>query len=296
MASAVIIYNMGRYYGKTQRQRRSGSAAEDNAVSGRVRKQNSLDRLEVLSGSLGATQVEILAEMAAMMTAPVKVKINPVSDFVNKRFAGALGDILQMHHALSTESFTKDKFEFALERIFHRLGVEAELAPPGNPGHDLTVDGERWSLKTQADARIDSESVMISKFMELGKGEWGSPENLGSLRDSMLKHMDGYDRIFSLRCLSPSVNSSRGLEYELVEIPKSLLAEARGVLCRENEKSTRLPRSGYCTVADAGGRVKFQLYFDGGAEQKLTVRSLRADLCTVHARWKFERPGLPPSL
>jgi type II restriction enzyme len=34
-------------------------------------------------------------------------------------------------------------------------------------------------------------------------------------------------------------------------------------------------------------RLKFELYFDAGAERKLQVRHLRKDLCTVHAQWEF---------
>src|ERR1035437_4665639 len=182
---------MGAGKGKSRRAsaaRIAGSAA-GGVVSGRIRKQKFLERMGTVSGGLGATQVEMLVEMAEAMVGPVEATANPDSDFADKRFVGAFGDILQMHHALSNESFTKDKLEFALERILQRLGKEAKLAPPGNPGHDLVAGGERWSVKTQADAQINRDSVMISKFMELGSGDW---TDLGSLRDSMLEHMTHY--------------------------------------------------------------------------------------------------------
>lgn len=53
--------------------------------------------------------------------------------------------------------------------------------------------------------------------------------------------------------------------------------------------SKQNPKPGYCTIKDAGGRTKFQLYFDGGTERKLQIKDLRKDLCIVHATWRFPR-------
>jgi type II restriction enzyme len=88
--------------------------------------------------------------------------------------------------------------------------------------------------------------------------------------------------------------SAEDLEYELVEIPKALLEEAKGVSCKVSATSQRKPKPGSCTVIDEQGSVKFQLYFDGGSAQKLTVKGIRSDLCIRHASWKFKRPQLSP--
>jgi hypothetical protein len=58
-----------------------------------------------------------------------------------------------------------------LERVARLNGIDAELAPKGNPGHDITVTGQTISLKTEAAKAIKKDKIHISKFMEMGKGD-----------------------------------------------------------------------------------------------------------------------------
>jgi Type II site-specific deoxyribonuclease len=83
----------------------------------------------------------------------------------------SFGDALLIHHCMSKESFSKDKFEYVLERVAIFCGNDAQIASRGNPGHDITINGERFSLKTQADRNIKENEIHISKFMELGQGQ-----------------------------------------------------------------------------------------------------------------------------
>lgn len=75
--------------------------------------------------------------------------------------------------------------------------------------------------------------------------------------------------------------------YELVEIPKVLLLEARSGELRMMTDSKQFPKPGYCYVRDESGTEKFQIYFDGGSERKLQIRRLVKRYCRVHARWQF---------
>jgi len=121
--------------------------------------------------------------------------------------------------------------------------------------------------------------------MELGKGEWSnSIEHLEGLREQFFDHMKAYERIFSLRCLS---KKPERWYYELVEIPKSLLEEARSGNLRMLTTSSQNPKPGYCDVESESGELKFQLYFDGGTERKLQIRNLLKQYCVVHAKWIF---------
>ena len=167
-------------------------------------------------------------------------------------------------------------------------GQKAELSPKGNPGHDATINGVKVSFKTQADKGIKSDYLWISKFMELGKGQWGDKaSDLEGLRNQFLRHLESYDRIFSLRNLSckPYWN------YELVEIPKDLLLQAKtGTLEMKNE-SRQFPKPGYCYVKNDKGETLFDLYFDGGGERKLQIKNLAKKYCRVHATWDFFIPS-----
>jgi hypothetical protein len=120
--------------------------------------------------------------------------------------------------------------------------------------------------------------------MELGKGEWTNKiEDFHGLHRQFFHHLQAYERIFSLRCLS---RQSSQMLYELVEIPKSLFEEARNGIFRK-ARSRVTPMSGYCDVFDEQGQAKFRLYFDGGGERKLQIKDLQKKYCTVHALWEF---------
>lgn len=74
----------------------------------------------------------------------------------------------------------------------------------------------------------------------------------------------------------------------LVEIPKTLLLEARECRLEIRTKSTQDPKPGYGYVNDDHGNLKFALYFDGGTERKLQINQIRKSLCIVQATWTFE--------
>jgi type II restriction enzyme len=212
------------------------------------------------------------------------------SDLVTPGVLEMLGDALRIHHASSRQALTKDRFEFALERSLNRAGVQAELVSSRtNRGHDITINGIAVSLKTQADSNIRVNSLHISKFMELGKGNWELP----LLRDLFIEHMRSFERIFQFRCLS---RVPKEYLYELVEIPKALLSEGANAALVTQEKSKQNPKPGYGNVYDAEGKLKFALYFDAGSERKLQIKQIRKDLCVVHATWKFESTTFEKSI
>ena len=215
-------------------------------------------------------------------------KRNEKSDLVTDVFLEEFGVHLLAHHGTSARPLTKEQFERAMERVIKLAGGNAQLSPVGNPGHDITIDGTKFSLKTQADANLKIDSIWISKFMELGKGDWSDkPEELKGLRDQFLRHMQNYERIVTLRAWEREEKGKKFWHYELVEIPKALLEEAAKGELEMRLESTQNPKPGYCTVKDGKGNVKFALYFDGGTERKLQVKDLKKSLCIVHGEWDF---------
>ena len=246
-----------------------------------------VDRLCVALRELTMPQLDFIEHVANQFRKPfLMIKRHPHSDIVDDRLLHDFGDVLRIHHCFSKEALSKDRFEYAFEKTITLCGKSATLATSRtHRGHDITINGIPFSLKTQADKGIREDEIYISKFMELGKGHWAaSVRDLKGLREQFLQHMHAYDRIFSLRCLSRGPKRWR---YELVEIPKALLEEATNgklTVCRESRQS---PKPGYCDVTDKNRKLKFQLYFDGGTERKLQIKHLRKDLCMVHAQWKF---------
>ncbi len=240
--------------------------------------------------ALTPSQVELVSAVIRQFDLPHEFSRNEDSDFVTPAVLDRLGDALRIHHAFSRQALSKDRFEFALERSLSRAGIQAELVENRtNRGHDITISGIPVSLKTQADSNIRVNSLHISKFMELGKGPWELP----LLRDMFLTHMRSYERIFQFRCLLPGPISHL---YELVEIPKRLLMEGTNAQLVTQTRSRQTPQPGYGYVYDAEGKLKYALYFDGGTERKLQIKSIRKDLCIVHATWKFDSAPFEQSI
>jgi type II restriction enzyme len=174
-----------------------------------------------------------------------------------------------------------------LDAVLRTAGVSAELAPRGRRGYDIQIIGRNVSLKTEAARAIRIDVLHISKFMELGGGQWGNnPKELIGLLQQFLDNLAGIDRILVLRALK---KGDPDYLYELVEIPKNLLERASSGRLEMRMESTQFPKPGYCFVEKAG-ELLFSLYFDGGGERKLQIKSLKKDLCKFHASWQFDTP------
>lgn len=239
--------------------------------------------------SLNDRQIYWIESIVSRLSAPKQYELQD-SDLFDECMLETFGDALLIHHCLSSESLSKDRFEYLLERVARLCGKSAELAPKGLRGYDIIISSQKFSLKTQADKAIKPDELHISKFMELGKGEWADkPEHLEGLRQQFLEHLDSYDRILSLRVLSWPPDE---WHYELVEIPKELLQKAKDGELEMRTQSKQMPKPGYCHVRDENDSLQFQLYFDGGSERKLQIKHLLKSLCRVHATWKF--PAVDP--
>lgn len=267
------------------------------------KRKEQIQRITASIQGLSEGQLMWIERTAGMFGTPVESDLTP-SDLFPVEVLNDFGDTLLIHHAFSREAFSKDKFEYALEQLCRLRGIQASLARSGNPGHDVTINGVKISLKTQADKKLKSDELFISKFMEMGKGPWTNKiSQLEGFRDRFLNHLNRYDRIFCLRTLirpkSP-VEDDKGetvgltqeptrWKYELVEIPKAIFLEAEVGEFKFSRRSKAKAKVGYCYVPAEKGK-RYALYFDGGTERKLQIKYLKKKLCMVHATWCFVIP------
>lgn len=243
--------------------------------------QNLLSQFESLSES----QIYWVEKVVEQFQKPFSFQKMSDSIIFSQEFIYTFGEALRIHHCFSSEAFSKDKFEYAMERSFQLIGIEAQLAPPGNPGHDVKVAGQRFSLKTQADQKIKIDKIHISKFMELGTGNWGDdPNDLHDLSLQFLNRLNSFENLFILR----RIKKEPQLIYELVEIPKQLLSFVSQGEFEMKNTSPQYPKPGYCRVYNSNCNKIFELYFDGGSERKLQIKHLLKEYCIVHATWQFE--------
>jgi len=236
-------------------------------------------------------QLGVLALVFDALERSIKSTSLPGSNLATPEFVMSFGDLLKVHHGLSGDYLDKSRFEAGLERILKAEGRKA-IRPLSrtNKGFDITVDGERWSLKTEGSQKINSEKLRIGKVIELGGDSWGTTDvgDLVRLRNRFLEHLNGFDRVFQLRYFRcPSDDGKLIHKYELVEIPKSLLLEAKDGELSFGANSRQNPRTGKCVQRSQSGEVRFQLDFVGAQARQLAISRLMKSLCVLHATWEF---------
>ena len=254
-------------------------------------RKKSRQSLSELLKQLSATQQELVRGVVERLLLPVQTVHHSTHPPFTAELVRVLAESLQLHHTLSARPLSKENFEFVLIKAAQLSGQPSIHGPRGLAKHDVEINQEKYSLKTQADANIKRNVLHISKFMELGKGDWSNLASLEGQRDRFLKHLEGYDRICTLRYFrNPSNRAMPAIshEYELVDIPKKLFLEAVDGIITMQQNSKQTPKPGYCRVYDSAGLVKYALYFDGGSERKLQIKVLNKSLCTVIATWVFD--------
>ena len=246
--------------------------------------QQRIERLIAAIPTLSHYRLQLVDKILAVFQTQKIFERNLASTLVGSQVLEDFGDVLRLHHLFSREPFSKDKFEYALERVLLESKIPAQLAPRGAKGYDIEIQTERFSLKTEAAKSIKDTIIHISKFMELGGGKWGAdPKDLIGLRNQFMANLNRLQRIIILRALK---KGNPVYKYELVEIPKNLLLKASNGRLEMKTDSAQTPKPGYCHVEESG-QALFSLYFDGGGERKLQIKNLRKDHCLIHGTWEF---------
>ncbi|GAA2290552.1 hypothetical protein GCM10010415_72770 [Streptomyces atrovirens] len=241
-----------------------------------------LERLVAQAHLLDDAQLEMLSEMAEALREPCEVRVDPSSDLASDRFIDYFLNRLKIHHATSEEKFKKASFEYAFIAAARYSGVSATKTRSQTfQGADATVDGVRWSLKTEASAKISKSTIVVSKFSE---ARWiRDCETPGDfLRECVprfLRHLDEYDRIATLRAFSVGRELVR---YDLIEIPKGLLANVANL--SEGDFTPRTKNGGSSALVRDSRGIAFKVVLDGSVE-KITLSRLPVQRCWFHASW-----------
>ena len=99
-----------------------------------------IERIRIISERLQKLtkyQLDAIDRIVEQLDRPHTFWRYPKSDFVTEGVMQDFGDALRIHHVFSAEALSKDRFEYALERVLNLQGVATNRAPRGNPGHDL---------------------------------------------------------------------------------------------------------------------------------------------------------------
>lgn len=212
-------------------------------------------------------------------------------------FLRRFGERLAYYQLLVGDALNKYAFETSLEHSLLQTGLVVERPQASNhPGHDLIIDGQAFSLKTEAARQIRQDRIHISKLMESAwSKDFKTPADASRACKRILQHLEQYDRVLTLRAFrgqSEEMAASAGetgemIRYDLVEIPKEVLTAISQLRTKDFGK---LSAAG-STRADVTikGKRAFTLLFDG-SDNKVTVRGIDTDLCQHHASWWVPLP------
>ncbi len=241
-----------------------------------------LRQLIAVATRLDPVQIELLSEVAQTMLRQVEETINPASDFVTARFAANFRNRLLIHHATNEAKLSKKAFEYAFKGACEADGKAGLITISDTfSGVDVTIDGIRFSLKTEAWKGIRADKLAISKFTE---ARW--IQQFFTLEDLAREaarripdHLSQYDRIVVLR--ARDVSATR-LLYELVEIPRAVLGSVAALTAADFTARTAQGSSSARATFD--GRPAFTLRLDG-SDGKITIAGLQMAFCIRHASW-----------
>jgi type II restriction enzyme len=211
--------------------------------------------------------------------------INEDSKLVTPEFESAFRTRLLFHHSVTDEVLNKKSFEYTFRDAMRVSGRTSEINYSSTArGYDVLVDKDRYSLKTEAQRNIQANSMHISKLMECAWLRYveGSRETLiKRIEEFVLPHFEQYDRILMLRIFRGPENYYK---YVLVEIPKQMLLAIKDL--KADDFVAINQRHGTTARVKYQGVNAFTLRFDG-SDEKVTLSSLRIDLCITHVTWKI---------
>ena len=248
---------------------------------------------KLASLNFNESQVQILSDIADSLVKPVQVESCTNDNIFGKTaFHEYFSNVLLVHHATNDDKFKKKAFEFAFKGACVRLGLSARItANPMNQGADVTVELDKFSLKTEAGNKISSSKITISKLME---ARWIREISADSSRGTaaaqkVVHHLSQYNRILTLRAFDVYTGMVRtAARYELWEIPKYLLTYISGL--SDSDFSTPTINNSFSAsvmVLDAATNTTskaFTFCMDGSVE-KVTIRNLSVAHCIHQVTW-----------
>jgi hypothetical protein len=226
------------------------------------------DRLSGLS-ELTETQLVLVQSVVDALNVPISFQGGDSSTFVDSRFAETMANFLVLHHSLHEEPLNKKPFEYVFKQCLISQGTPAELN--NNPGaypHDVFGAGLRWSLKTEAAAKMSLKQIKIEKFMEARWiRECVTPDACSeAVRERLPRHLSGYDRILVMRAFTRPTE----FIYRLEEVPVETLVEcftrAAPEEFRKNE-ARKSPSFGADLFYPGHTRRTFRMLLDSSVEK-----------------------------
>jgi Type II site-specific deoxyribonuclease len=168
-------------------------------------------------------------------------------------------------------------FESLVEQAFRRIKKPFDMIQAGGrnqPRHDLLVDDQRISLKTETGLSTDPRQITITKLCTTEREPWEARV----LVERVMEHLARYDIILMFR----SVWSEGAVHYQLVDIPVLTLRMMEKIVVEPVGR--RKGRQSLAADIMRGEQRIFRVHFDA-SDGKCSVRNLGIEHCVVLEEW-----------
>lgn len=169
-------------------------------------------------------------------------------------------------------------FEALVEEAFRRIKKPVAVIEAGGrnqPRHDLLVDNQKISLKTETGIGTHAGHITITKLCTTEREPWKAHVLIQRVMD----HLARYDIILMFRALW----KLKAIQYQLVEIPLETLRLIDKVTLHTVGKRKGRRSLGADVIRD-GERV-FRVHFDA-SDGKCSIRNLGIQHCVVLEEWE----------
>ena len=220
--------------------------------------------------------LDLVEQIRSSLSRPASYRIHDKSIFSEEDVI-YISKRLQLHHSINDEPVNKETFEYLIVSVFQRNGVIArKIERRDNPGEDVCIGDEKWSLKTESGKNIKVNQLHITKFMECAwqKDYTSINDYISDAVPRILSHTSNYGRIFTFRYLPNTLN------YQLVEIPKDQVDWVSKADI--SQLSDRTKRGGITLFSKSDQPRLVRFRFDG-SDDKLTLTGIKLEDCILHA-------------
>jgi hypothetical protein len=231
-----------------------------------------------IGGSMTTGESRLLKEVLKVLREPVLESLLPSSNLVDELFAQEFRIRILLQHGLQGSPLFQDTFDAAFLKAAIASGRDARnQSGETNRFWDLTLDGEKISLKSSKANDLKVGTLHISKLSEAAwiqdcRSAKARREHTLALFDDYLKTVQ---RIFQLRYFKNK------LLYELVEIPIDLIAPIL-----DAPVSAFAAEGSNVGIPVGAGQFDMVIVLDR-SDAKITLRHIRKERCLVHGTWQL---------
>jgi hypothetical protein len=233
-------------------------------------------------------QAEVVTGFVDAVLAPLRSEALPATWLTVPAWSDAFLARLRGHHGLSQEPLSTTQFEAAFNESCLAAGWQVEVAASATQRFfdtTITVAGarpQRLSLKASSAKDMSVGRVHISKLTEAA---WiQDVRRKTDRRDHIVSLFRDYQSVTSAIVMLRGFREREGCSvyYELLEIPTSIFKPVAALSVDQAQLGTiRIPDA---AVPDFAIRVD-------RSDAKITVTSIRLDLCVIHGRWGVGASG-----